>query len=153
LVRRVSPPRAERGSGTGPYRLVTLRHLVVVAVVAAALVVTGRGFASALSAFHTPGWAVQCYVIGQEQAPVLRCSTPRDGRFLEMGATGRPSTGVNPRDRHIHDPFAARRTLRFGRYWAFGSMYGCVSKTGGVMCWNSNGHGWWIGRGEGYRGF
>src|SRR5919198_3066081 len=78
------------------------------------LVKTTPADATALSAFHTPGWAVQCYVVGEEHQPVLTCSRVRDGFFLQMDARGRVQTGTNPKDRSFHDQFAAKRVLGFG---------------------------------------
>lgn len=119
---------------------------------AAAVLATGAG-ASALSAFHTPDWAAQCDVVGEETPPVVSCSLPRTGFFVSMGPTGRSSTGFNPKDKNYRDVFAAQRLLGFGRYWAFGSRFGCVSRTTGLNCWNRAGHGWWLGRSGGYRLF
>jgi hypothetical protein len=120
---------------------------------ATAVLASSPADATALSAFHTPGWTVQCYVVGEEHPPVLSCSKPSDGFFLQMGAGGRVQTGINPKNRHFHDPFAARRLLGFGRYWKFGSGFGCLSRSSGLKCWNKAGHGWWLGRPRGYRTF
>jgi hypothetical protein len=109
--------------------------------------------ATALSAFHTPGWPVQCYVVGEEHPPVLSCSRVRDGFLLQMDARGRVQTGTNPKDRGFHDPFAAKRLLGFGRYWKFGSLFGCVSRRSGLKCWNRAGHGWVLSRPHGWRTF
>lgn len=109
--------------------------------------------ATALSAFHSPGWAAQCYVVGEEHPPVFTCSRPKDGFFVRMSGRGRVETGYNAKDKGFHDPFAARRLLGFGRYWKFGQLFGCVSRSGGLKCWNRAGHGWWLGRPRGYRIF
>ena len=109
--------------------------------------------ASAFSAFHTPAWSVQCYVVGQEAPPVLICSRPRDGFSVSMDEEGRVERGFNPKDVGYHDYFAARRLLGFGRYWKFGARFGCVSRSTGLTCWNRAGHGWWLGRPRGYRLF
>ena len=126
---------------------------VLLASVATAVLASGPADATALSAFHTPGWAAQCYVVGEEHPPALICSRPRDGFFVQMAASGRVQIGHNRKDRGFHDPFAARRLLGFGQYWRFGSALGCVSRSNGLKCWNRAGHGWWLGRPRGYRAF
>ena len=133
-----------------------LRQWLIVpalAAVATLALASGPAGATALSGFHTPGWIVQCYVVGEEHPPVLSCSRPSDGFFLQMGTGSRVQTGVNRKDRGFHDPFAARRLLGFGRYWKFGSGFGCVSRSSGLKCWNKTGHGWWLRRPRGYRTF
>ncbi|HVP75880.1 MAG TPA: hypothetical protein VMS63_07645, partial [Gaiellaceae bacterium] len=102
---------------------------------------------------HTPGWAVQCYVAGQEAPLVLTCSLPRNGFSVWMDATSRAGTAVDAKDIHYHDYFAARRLLGFDRYWAFGSLFGCVSRSTGLTCWNAAGHGWSLSRSGSYRLF
>lgn len=126
---------------------------LVVASLVVGLVVAAGAKATALSAFHTPGWVIQCYVVGEEQPPVLSCSRPADGFFVAMNGGGRVETGYNLKDIGLHDPFAARRVLGFGRYWKFGSLFGCASRSSGLKCWNHVGHGWWLGRPRGYRTF
>ena len=106
-----------------------------------------------MSAFHTPGWAAQCDVVGEEAPPNLSCSVTRTGFFLSIGATGRPHTGFDLKDKNYHDVYAARRLLGFGRYWAFGSRFGCVSRSTELTCWNAAGHGWSLGRSGSYRLF
>jgi hypothetical protein len=135
--------------------ILPLRRLtwVVLASSAAVILATGAAQASALSAFHTPAWVAQCYVVGEEHPPVFTCSRPSDGFFVQMGAGGRVQTGTNRSDRGFHDPFAARRLLGFGQYWKFGSGFGCVSRSSGLKCWNRAGHGWWLGRPRGFRTF
>ena len=118
-----------------------------------ALAVAGAARASALSAFHTPGWSVQCYVVGEEAPPTLTCSLPRSGFAVSMWASGRPRSGLDPKDRGHHDVFAARPLLGFGRYWAFEPLFGCVSRSTGLECWNAAGHGWWLDRSGGDRLF
>jgi hypothetical protein len=119
----------------------------------ASLALAGGASASALSAFHTPEWSVQCYVVGEETPATLTCSIPQSGFFVSMNRGGRPRTGLNALDEHHHDPFAARRLLGFDRYWAFGSLFGCVSRSTGLTCWNSTGHGWRLARSGAYRLF
>jgi hypothetical protein len=111
---------------------------------------------SALSAFHTPGWAVQCYVVGEEAPPSLICSTPNDGFNIAMGATSRSRHSYSPQEKGYHDYFASRRTLGFGRSWSFGQApvpFKCTSRATGLTCANRAGHGWWLGRFRGYRTF
>jgi hypothetical protein len=104
--------------------------------------------ATALSAFHTPAWTLQCDVVGEEHPPTFNCSMPRDGSFVEMGAHGRVRLGRNPKDKGLHDPYAARRLLGFGQYWKFGRLFGCVNRISGLKCWNQVGHGWLVERGR-----
>jgi hypothetical protein len=127
--------------------------LLIAVLVVGALEAPRPAAATALSAFHTPSWLVQCYVVGEEHPPVLRCSRPRDGFFVSMTASGRVQIGRNLRDKGYHDPFAALRVLNFGQYWKFDSLFECVSRSGGVKCWNKSGHGWLLGRPDGYRLF
>ena len=114
--------------------------------VAFSLLAAPSSHATALSAFHTPGWAVQCYVVGEESPPTLTCSRPSNGSFVAMRATSLVETGSDQSGRGYHDPFAARRLLSYGRYWEFGSFFGCVSRSTELKCWNQAGHGWRIGR-------
>jgi hypothetical protein len=111
-----------------------------------ALVTALPAGATALSAFHTPAWAVQCYVVGEEAPPVLICSQPRDGSYVSMSGSGRVQRGVDARDKNYRDPFAARRLLGFDRYWKFRSRFGCASRARGLICRNRAGHGWDIRR-------
>ena len=117
-------------------------RITLVAVVVASAWIAPGSEGSALSAFHTPGWIVQCYVVGEEAPAVLICSMPSDGGFVSMEAKGRVRTGVDTRNKGRRDPFAARRLLAFGRYWRFGALFGCVSRSTGLKCWNAGGHGW-----------
>ena len=126
--------------------------LVVVAALGASAV-AGAARASALSAFHTPGWSAQCYVVGEEAPPVLTCSLPRSGFYVSMWASKRPLTGSDANDKNYHDVFAAQRLLGFDRYWKFGPLFGCVSRSTGLTCWNAAGHGWSLGRSGSYRLF
>ncbi len=96
---------------------------------------------------------MQCYVVGEEAPPVLSCSRPSDGFFVFMEAKGRVGKGFDPNGRSYHDYFAVRRLLGFGRYWKFGALFGCVSRSTGMRCWNKAGHGWWLGRPGGHRLF
>jgi hypothetical protein len=118
----------------------------VAAAILVSLVGSAPARASAWAAFHTPAWAVQCWVAGQEAPPVLTCSMSRDGSHVSMSTGGRGQSGVDPTARNYRDPYAARRLLGFGRYWRFGSRFGCVSRTSGLTCWNKAGHGWTLGR-------
>jgi hypothetical protein len=134
--------------------LSTRQHsALVAAAVLAALAIAGAAGASGLSAFHTPLWSAQCYVVGEEAPPVLTCSTPRSGFFVSMDARARPRPGVATRDKNYRDPFAARRLVGFDRYWTFGSLFGCVSRSSRLKCWNSAGHGWWLARSGAYHLF
>jgi hypothetical protein len=133
---------------------VTPRHSALVAAgMLTALAFAGGASATALSAFHTPRWSAQCYVVGEEMPPTLACSIPKSGFFVSMNQRGRPRTGFNALDKNRHDSFAARRLLGFDRYWAFGSLFGCVSRSWGLKCWNSAGHGWQLARSGAYRLF
>ena len=112
---------------------------------------------SALSAFHTPGWAAQCYVPAPYERAlsqtVLVCVTPNDGFTISMGALGQPRWHHDRGARGYRDYFAAQRLLRFGQYWALRPYWFCSSKARGLTCWNKTGHGWWLGRYRGYRVF
>jgi hypothetical protein len=118
----------------------------VVRVAAVTLVATcvtaAPAGATALAAFHTPGWDVQCYVVGSEHPPWLTCSQPNDGSYVAMSGRGRVERGVNPRDKGYHDFFASRRLLRFGHFWRYGVRFGCVSRVTCLKCRNHGGHGW-----------
>jgi hypothetical protein len=132
---------------------VSRRRSVLIAAGVLALALSGTASGSALSAFHTPQWFAQCYVVGEEGPPTLTCSVTHSGFFVSMHAHTRTQTGVNPRDKNRHDPFAATRLLGSDRYWAFGHLFGCVSRDSGLKCWNAAGHGWWLRRSGSYRRF
>lgn len=129
--------------------------LVGLAVLAIAPPTIAR--ASAFSAFHTPGWAAQCYVPAPYERAlsqtVLVCVTPNDGFTISMGAHSRPRWHYDRKARGYRDYFSAQRLLRFGQYWAVRPYWYCASKTTGLTCWNKAGHGWWVGRHRGYRTF
>ena len=131
----------------------SLRFGLVIVASAALSIHVGVGVASALSAFHTPAWVAQCYVVGEEAQPALSYVRLSDGFFVSMDLGGPARTGFRPRDRGVHDIFAARRLLGFGRYWSFGRDYGCASRSAGLTCWNRVGHGWRLGRNGRYRIF
>ncbi len=113
--------------------------------------------ASALSAFHTAGWAAECYVPYPYEEPLwatgLVCVTPNDGFTITMGARGRPRWYYDREARGYRDYFAAQRLLRFGQYWAVRPYWFCASKATGLTCWNKAGHGWWLSRYRGFRTF
>jgi hypothetical protein len=119
-----------------------LRATAVLVAASCACFVPASSEASAVSAFHTPGWALQCFVVAEAAPPVLTCMRLSDGRFASMAATGRARIGVDAKSKGRRDPFAARRLLRYGQYWRFGSIFGCVSRAAGLKCWNRSGHGW-----------
>ena len=119
--------------------------------------------ASAASAFHTPGKAVECvvpfsYVSGP---PPFICWTPNDGFTVRMTPRGRVQKRYDRGNRGYHDYFAARVLLGFGREWSFGPDgrgigpidYRCSSRRTGLTCRNRAGHGWWLGRFRGYKIF
>lgn len=124
---------------------------------ASCLAVASLSGASALSAFHTPGWAAYCFVPFPHEAPLsatgLTCVTPNDGFTISMGPRDRPRYGYDRKARGSRDPFAATRLLRFGQHWAVRLYWHCVSRQTGLTCWNKAGHGWWLGRYRGYRVF
>jgi hypothetical protein len=113
---------------------------------------------SALSGFHTPGWAAQC-VVGENFAgpPPLICWTPNDGFTVRMQPSGRASKRYVRFNRGYRDRLFARRLLNFGQHWRFRlqgvTYFRCTSRRTGVTCRNSTGHGWWLGRYRGYRIF
>lgn len=126
--------------------------------VAAALAVAVGGLgdsaqASALSAFHTPGWHAQCFVTGEESPPTLTCWRTGDGLLFRMGASGRVVNEVDGDFKRYFDPFTATRRLGFGRYWTFASRFTCASKPDGLTCWNRSGRGFRLGRPWGWRIF
>jgi len=129
------------------------RKSVLIAAGVVAVALCGSAGGSALSAFHTPQWFAQCYVVGEEGPPALTCSVTHSGLFVSMYAHTRTQTGVNPLDKNRHDPFAATRLLSSDRYWAFRHLFGCVSRYSGLKCWNAAGRGWWLRRSGSYRLF
>ena len=67
----------------------------------------------------------------------------------EGGAAGKR---YEPKNIGFHD--VVGRELRFGGHWHVrGLGFWCTSRRTGLTCWNSAGHGWWLGRGRGYRLF
>ena len=140
------------------YVPVGMRTGVVVALVGlTSLVVAGAVRSSALSAFHTPGWAAECYVPFPNEVPLsatgLICVTPNDGFTISMGPRDRPRWRYDRKARGYRDPFSAARLLRFGQHWAVRPYWHCASRSTGLTCWNKAGHGWWLGRFRGYRTF
>ncbi|MBA3384209.1 MAG: hypothetical protein H0T20_06090 [Actinobacteria bacterium] len=127
------------------------------AVAAGVLATPGLASATALSAFHTPGWAAECYVPFPHELPLsktgITCLTPSDGFTISMGPFGRPTKTYDKNAVGYRDPFAARRLLRLGQHWAVRPYWACSSKATGLTCWNKSGHGWWLGRFRGYRVF
>jgi hypothetical protein len=134
-----------------------VRLAVAVVAILAAFAAPGAARASALAAFHTPGWAAACFVPSPYERPLwqtgLVCWTPNDGFTISMGPRGRPEWRYEPENRGYRDPFAAMRLLRFGRHWAVRPYWHCVSRRTGLTCWNRAGRGWWIGRYRGFRTF
>lgn len=99
-----------------------MRSPVVAAVAAGVLATPGLASATALSAFHTPGWAAECYVPFPHELPLsktgITCLTPSDGFTISMGPFGRPTKTYDKNAVGYRDPFAARRLLRLGQHWA-----------------------------------
>jgi hypothetical protein len=133
------------------------RWLVALVVGVTSCVIPAAASASALSAFHTPGWAVECYVPYPHEIPLsmtkLVCVTPNDGFTISIGPFGRSTKTYSKKAIGYRDVFAAHRLFRFGQYWAVRPYWGCSSKETGLTCWNKGGHGWWLGRFRGYRVF
>jgi hypothetical protein len=129
------------------------RHVPIVLAVGALLLGSaapgGAASRSALSAFHTPDWRVQCTVVGEEIPPRLSCTT-RDGLIVSMGARTRVKL-IRTKAAYRHDVFAARRLVNAGGSWAFGSRFGCAYQSARLHCWNRVSHGWWLGPAERYR--
>ena len=121
-------------------------------LIAAVLALPASGVGApqtALSAFHTPGWSMQCVVVGEEAPPALSCET-RSGLIVSMGSTSR-ATVTEATGPFRHDPFAAHRTLAVNGYWRFGRQFGCVNHGAELRCWNQRGRGWWLGPSRAYR--
>jgi hypothetical protein len=125
--------------------------------VAVALLAPGSARSSALSAFHTPQWAAECFVPFPNEVPLsatgLVCVTPNDGFTISMGPRDRPRYRYDRKARGMRDPFSAVRLLKFDQHWAVRPYWHCVSRPTGLTCWNKAGHGWWLGRFRGYRVF
>ena len=106
--------------------------------------------ATPLSAFHTPQWAVACFVTapaeGRLAAGSLVCVRPRDGFTITITARGDPKLRYQRWARGFRDPFTAARLLRFDQHWAVRPFWHCASRGTGVTCWNKVGHGWRLGR-------
>jgi hypothetical protein len=132
-----------------------VRTLAVAVVVAATAAAPAHG--SAVGAFHTPGWAAECFVPVAHERPLsqtgLVCITPKNGFTISMGAADRPTYRYRAEHRGYREPFSHYRLLRFGRYWAVKPYWFCSSKATGLMCWNKAGRGWWLGRAGGFRVF
>jgi hypothetical protein len=80
----------------------------------------------------------------------LICWTPNDGFEIAMSERGRPTFDYNRRQRGYHERQAP--VLAFGRAWRFPG-FRCTSRASGLTCVNRAGHGWWLGRFNGYRVF
>jgi hypothetical protein len=108
--------------------------------------------AAGAASFRTPGRAAYCGLTEGEHPGGLICWTPSDGFSIGMGAaTSRPDHAYNPVDRGYHEDAAP--VLGFGKSWRFHSVFRCTSRSTGLTCTNRAGHGWWLGRHEGYRVF
>lgn len=137
-----------------------MRIAVLVGLALIVMALPSAARATALSAFHTPGWAAECFVPYPHERPisdtVLVCITPNDGFTIVMGSRSRPRWRYDPKARGYRDGFAAARLLRFGQHWAVRPArpyWYCVSRRSGLTCWNSVGRGWWLGRYRGFRTF
>jgi hypothetical protein len=100
-------------------------------------------------ALETPGRAAICETA--EERSRLTCWRPADGLTMSMSGVGpsKPVIDVRNRGRYAH----ARVVLLYGtslRVRAYGT---CTSDRTGLTCRNSDRHGWWIGRKEGFRIF
>jgi hypothetical protein len=119
---------------------------------------------SALAAFHTPGKAVECFIPASHEATapsLLVCWKPNDGFRVSMTPSGRVTKKYDRASRGYHDYFSGLNLLRFNNdwSWAFNNRgigrfeFLCQSRSTGLTCKNRTGHGWWLGRQEGYRIF
>ena len=105
--------------------------------------------ATTVVALETPRQAAFCEVATERSR--LSCWRPADGLTMSMSGVGRSKPVIDVRNRGR--VAQARVILRYGaklRVRAYGT---CVSDRTGLTCRNSDKHGWWIGRKQGFRIF
>jgi hypothetical protein len=118
--------------------------VVTVAVLAALAPALARGD------FKQPGGGVYCAL--QRLTPeALQCWRSRTGLTLVMQGRGRPSFDTLRRSRNFFEDSAP--PLRIGHTWRFKRLFTCTMADKGLTCKNTAGHGWFMGRTDGYRVF
>ena len=117
--------------------------------------------------FFTPGKFAYCKLHTIEvDPPYLNCWRPRDGFTVTLESTGRPLHGpLEANKGPVRSLVLARWLLPFGESWWGNSrglqgrgrigkgrvLYRCTSRTSGLTCRSSSGHGFWLGRVRGQR--
>jgi len=110
---RVHTSCGTRSARSGNNRKMATRAGLLFITVGLLLGVAASGLAaagSALSAFHTPGWAAQCFVVGEESPTILSCET-RSGAIASMRTTGRASVSETTH-RYRQEPQRPRLVAR-----------------------------------------
>ena len=120
---------------------------LVVALIAALVV---PSLAAAYASFRAPGRNVYCGLSDPRLPAALICWRASDGLSIGMNRTGRALPSPDRNNRGFHQDRA--RVLQFGQSWQRGP-YRCSTRTSGVRCTNSSGHGWLFGLRHGYRLF
>ena len=123
--------------------------LIILPIATGAL--TAASTAAAVAAFVTPQKTAYCGISEGEAPLSLICWRPANGLTLDMRRLGRSHKRIHSSNRGYFDP-APGRLLRFGERWRF-SGWACVSRSAGLTCTNRSGHGWWLGRLQGFRLF
>jgi hypothetical protein len=97
----------------------------------------------------TPGRAAYCETAVERSR--LTCWRPADGLTMSMSGVGRAKPVIDPHNRGRHAPTGT--VLRFTSKIGIQAIASCTSDRTGLTCRNSDKHGWWIGRREGFRIF
>jgi hypothetical protein len=96
----------------------------------------------------TPGRAAYCATVERSR---LTCWRPADGLTMSMSGVGRAKPVIDPHNRGSYRSGAV--VLQFSSKIAIPALASCTSDRTGLTCRNSDKHGWWIGRKQGFRLF
>ena len=131
----------------------------------------GRPGSHSFPTFFTPGKLALCKldsnIAGVKPfTAYLNCWRPSDGFTVTLGPRKRPLFGPLRANKGLESFTMKRWLLPYGaRWWGnragehgrgpgrVGVLYRCTSRSKGLTCRNTSGHGFWLGRIRGHRVF
>lgn len=136
--------------------MTTSLRVLIAGAAAAAAIAAGAGSASAAVTFATPSLNVGCYGTSTDvrcdirRSSARRPSKPRSCEFdwgtaFGLTRTGR-GRGLCVSDTVLPDPSNPPRILRYGRSIRVNKRIVCTSRTTGLRCRNTAGHGFLLSR-------
>ena len=115
-------------------------------MVLALLLAAVLGATTPANVFITPNLTTVCK--HYYEFSYLLCAGTRTPVTVRLTESGEPQLRRVPFAANGFESYNSTRSLSYGETWRE-SGFRCLSRRNGLTCWNSHGHGFWIGRARG----